>query len=77
MSVLDDLYIKYVWNEHTPDDTEQPFKAEVKEMMLALIGDMEQRETEDMQLKSWTNEDYKAFGRNDLRSKLISKVVAL
>lgn len=41
-------------------------KADVVEAM----GDMEGRETEDMSLKSWTPEDYKAFGRNHLRAQI-------
>jgi hypothetical protein len=47
---------------------------DIKEMFLGLLGEMEHRETEDMSLKSWTPEDYKAFGRNELRSELIKKI---
>lgn len=36
-----------------------------------MIGhDLEYRETDDMSLSSWTNEDYKAFGRNELRNDI-------
>jgi hypothetical protein len=42
--------------------------------MLELIGDMEERETDDMALKSWTPEDYKAFGRNELRGQLMKDI---
>ena len=34
-----------------------------------VIGDMEYRETLDMGLSSWSNEDFKAFGRNELRNE--------
>lgn len=49
-------------------------KQQLLSTMLELVGDMEQRETEDMTLKSWTPEDYKAFGRNELRAEIISKL---
>ncbi len=38
--------------------------------VLELIGDIEQRETTDMSLSSWTPEDYKAFGKNELKIEL-------
>ena len=44
------------------------------QLMLSLVGDMEYRETLDMGLSSWTGEDYKAFGRNELRSELCKKL---
>jgi hypothetical protein len=40
---------------------------------LEIIGDMEERETEDMSLQSWGKDDYKAFGRNGLRAELRNK----
>ena len=40
---------------------------------LEMIGDMEERETEDMSLQSWGKEDYEAFGRNILRLELRNK----
>jgi hypothetical protein len=46
----------------------------IKALMLELIGDMEERETDDMALKSWTPEDYKAFGRNELRGQLMKDI---
>ncbi len=49
-------------------------KPDIKALMLELIDDMEQRETEDMTLSSWSTEDYKAFGRNGLRAELRNKV---
>lgn len=52
-------------------------KREFKALILELIGAMEERETEDMMLKSWTAEDQRAFGRNTLRSKIIKKVEKL
>ena len=38
------------------------------------VGEMELRETEDMSLKSWTPEDYKAFGRNQLRAEVLERL---
>jgi len=52
-------------------------KQQIKNLMLELIGDVEQRETEDMTLKSWTPDDYKAFGKNELKIKLRQKVEQL
>jgi len=52
-------------------------KEAIKDLMLELIGDMEERETSDMTLKSWTNEDYKAFGKNELKAELRQKVAEL
>ncbi|HEY5806163.1 MAG TPA: hypothetical protein VIS56_02125 [Candidatus Saccharimonadales bacterium] len=49
-------------------------RQQIKDVFLELIGDVEQRETEDMSLKSWTPEDYKAFGKNELRIELYDKV---
>jgi len=40
------------------------------ELVLEIIGDIEQRETEDMSLLSWTPEDYKVFGKNELKIEL-------
>lgn len=39
-----------------------------------VIGDMEYRETEDMSLKTWSAEDLKAFGRNELRNEQREKL---
>jgi len=38
------------------------------------IGDMEYRETEDMSLKTWSDEDLKAFDRNKLRNEIKSNL---
>ena len=40
---------------------------------LEMIGDMEERETDDTSLQSWGKEDYEAFGRNMLRQELRNK----
>lgn len=40
---------------------------------LKMIGDMEERETDDMSLQSWGKEAYEAFGRNMLRQELRNK----
>ena len=50
---------------------------EIKRLVIELIGPMEIQETSDMTLSSWTNEDYKAFGRNELRSEVLKKVATL
>ncbi len=52
-------------------------KNNIKRLILELIGDVEQRETEDMSLKSWSTDDYKAFGKNELKLELRNKVEAL
>lgn len=49
-------------------------KDDIKTLIREIIGDLEQRETDDSSLKSWTPEDYKAFGRNELRVKLLGEV---
>ena len=48
--------------------------ASIQKLVEELIGDPEYRETDDMSLKSWTPEDYKAFGRNRLRIELKAKL---
>lgn len=53
------------------------YNQQIKELFLELVGDVEQRETTDMSLKSWTSDDYKAFGRNELRIELRQKVEEL
>ena len=50
---------------------------EIKRLVIELIGPMEQQEASDMTLRSWTNEDYKAFGRNELRAEIAKKVATL
>lgn len=49
-------------------------KKKITDLFVELLGKMEGRETEDLSLKGWTNEDYKAFGRNGLRSELLKKI---
>ena len=44
-----------------------------KKEALEMIGELEERETEDMSLQSWDKDDYKAFGRNGLRAELRNK----
>ena len=50
------------------------YEQELRDLMLELVGDMEERETSDMTLKSWAMDDYKAFGRNELRCELLKKI---
>lgn len=60
------------------NDAVKAYKKKIQEHFLKealeLIGDMEERETEDMSLQSWGKEDYKAFGRNELRAELRTKL---
>lgn len=92
MSKLDDIFDEMNMVEHgafpdfllsedgisiSAEKTRKYLHRKFKRLMLELIGDMEERETEDMSLKSWTKEDHQAFGRNMLRSKLIEKVSKL
>lgn len=58
-------------------NSKEEAEQQIKSLFLGLIGDMEKRETADMSLKSWTPEDYKAFGRNELRAQLIGEVMGL
>lgn len=50
------------------------FKSDIYSLLMDVIGDMEYRETLDMGLSSWTNEDFKAFGRNELRNEQRQKL---
>lgn len=56
--------------DYIQQTAKQAIKAHIKQEFLALVGEMEARETEDMSLQSWSKEDYKAFGRNELRAEL-------
>lgn len=79
MSKLDDMFdeLDIQNGKRRPDTAEEvrnQLRPHIKTLMLDIIGDMEQRETEDMSLKSWSNDDYRAFGRNEFRGELIKKV---
>lgn len=52
-------------------------KQQIKDLMRHLIGEPEERATTDMSLQSWTNDDYKMFGKNELRVELWQKIEAL
>lgn len=80
---LDELMEFDVWcmcgaNECVLAQNFKEAKQAIKQLMVdefeKIIGDMEYRETEDMSLGSWSNEDYKAFGRNELRIELRQKL---
>jgi len=76
-------------NSHLDESDADLLRQDIIELILDLIGPMEQQETTDMSLSSWTNEDYagfvytpnvvvsKAFGRNELRSEVLKKVITL
>ena len=51
------------WNK---DYDRNRFKQDLYQLIEWIIGDMEGRQTTDMSLQSWTHEDYKAFGKNEL-----------
>ncbi len=71
----DSKYVRAEWasKPYHPDQA----KEDIKGLILELIGDPEQRETEDMSLSSWTPDDYKAFGKNELKIELRQKAQAL
>jgi hypothetical protein len=60
---------------HSRNDDILTAHKEIINLIESVVGEMEQRETEDMGLKSWTPEDYKAFGRNELRADIKSKLI--
>jgi hypothetical protein len=74
MSKLDNILNKEMIFDTDTGPNLKRTKRELKALMLELIGDMEERETDDMALKSWTPEDYKAFGRNELRGQLMKDI---
>jgi hypothetical protein len=47
---------------------------EILDHIKEALGDMEYQETADMTLKSWTPQNYKVFGRNELRIEIKSKL---
>lgn len=71
------LYADYYANKITLGELSDGVNSIVREHFLKealeIIGDMEERETEDMSLQSWGKEDYEAFGRNILRLELRNK----
>lgn len=54
-------------------DAKSAIRKHILQEALEMIGDMEERETDDMSLQSWGKEDYEAFGRNMLRNELRNK----
>jgi hypothetical protein len=75
---LDEIFNQYYAPIKLPDDNRDGLKQAIKQLMIdefeKLIGDMEYRETFDMGLSSWTTDDIKAFGRNELRIELRQKL---
>ena len=56
-----------------PEINENQKKLLLREL-LELVGESEYRETLDMGLSSWANDDFKAFGQNELKVKLRQKL---
>ena len=53
-------------------------KQAIKQLMVnefeKLLGELEYRETFDMSLSSWSTDDIKAFGKNELKNELRQKL---
>lgn len=80
MNKLEGILNRHAWDEgkHLPERSVCPqCREEIKALMLELIGEPQYRETTDMSLQSWTPEDYKAFGKNELIAEIKAKVAAL
>ena len=79
MSKLDKILREYIYDYHENCDDSCGKKAdytdlmcEIKQLFQELIDevighDLEYRETEDLSLKTWSADDMKAFGRNELK----------
>lgn len=71
MSKLEDLY-------HAANAIEfDGWDDDIKGLIMSMVGEPEARETTDMTLGSWTPEDYKVFGKNELIVELKNKIEAL
>ena len=68
-SILEELLFEY----KGPGSIDQALD-EIEVVINESIGEMEYRETEDMELKTWSAEDLKAFGRNELRNEIKSNL---
>jgi len=78
MSKLDDILKECsMGNVNSQADRIAIAKQQLKDLMVDLVGDVEFRETEDMTLGSWTPDDYKEFGRNELKIALHQKIEKL
>lgn len=83
MSKLDDIIIEHrewmrgVRTDHLIGSSSGETKLAIKNLMKELIGEPEYRKTGDMSLQSWTSEDYKQFGKNELIIEIIQKVEQL
>lgn len=66
-SVLDNFSITDKFSKEHNELLKQSIKQLMVNEFEKMIGDMEYRETFDMGLSSWTTDDIKAFGRNELR----------
>ena len=65
-------------NREKEQTAQKQAKQAIKQLMAdefeKMIGDIEYRETSDMGLSSWTTDDIKAFGRNELKIELRQKL---
>jgi len=77
-SVLDKLAVDAMFHGQNPEGNSKPSVdqalKDIAQIIDEAIGDMEYRETEDMSLKTWSAEDLKAFGRNELRNEIKSNL---
>lgn len=55
----------------------EEYKDTIKGIFTELLGEVEARSTDDTTLQSWSNEDYKAFGKNELKVELLNKIAEL
>jgi len=85
MSKLDEMFDSIPAHKHTASDgitdtywdsvnTKAYLEKEIKKLFIELLGEPTAVETEDMSLKSWTHEDMKTFGKNELIIELKNKV---
>lgn len=58
--------------DYIQEQAKQSIKSLFQEIVEECIGEMEYRNTEDMSLSTWSAEDLKAFGRNELRNEIMN-----
>jgi len=64
---------EYITKDYWQEDFEQTL-LDIQEIIKECIGEMEYRNTEDMSLSTWSAEDLKAFGRNELRNEIMNNL---
>lgn len=75
---IDEILMDYVGYSRKAGQAREPNSPKLKqaliEYFMGIVGEMEQRETFDYSLSSWTSDDMKAFGRNELRIEIRAKL---